>query len=289
MKTPATDSRRGAANYRLLNANPTAAIAEGVRGDPRGSLVMARASLLLITQMCVLGAGFAPSQLSARAARPAAAASVRMMPLGIPKVPYRMPGSQQGDWIDIYNRLYRERIIFLGEDVNDEVVNQIIAVMLFADSEDPEKTQYLYINSPGGSVTAGLALYDTMGHISSETCTVNVGMAASMGSFLLGAGARGKRIALPHSRTMIHQPMGGARGQAEDIRIQAEQVVKITNTLVDAYSKMTGQTRERVYADLDRDNWMNAEQARHLPRLPCVSYAAHPCRVCSSGEGLRAG
>jgi len=185
-----------------------------------------------------------------------------MMPLGVPKVAYRLPGSQQGDWVDIYNRMYRERIIFLGEAIDDQLVNQIIAVMLFADSEDPAKTQYLYINSPGGSVTAGLALYDTMSHVSSEIVTVNIGMAASMGSFLLGAGARGKRIALPHSRTMIHQPSGGARGQAEDIRVQAEQIVKIRNSLVDEYSLMTGQTRERVLADLDRDNYMNAEAAK---------------------------
>ena len=123
-----------------------------------------------------------------------------MMPLGVPKVAYRLPGSQQGDWVDIYNRMYRERIIFLGEAIDDQLVNQIIAVMLFADSEDPAKTQYLYINSPGGSVTAGLALYDTMSHVSSEIVTVNIGMAASMGSFLLGAGARGKRIALPVRR-----------------------------------------------------------------------------------------
>jgi len=185
-----------------------------------------------------------------------------MMPLGIPKVPYRMPGSQQADWVDIYNRMYRERIIFLGETIDDQIVNQIIAVMLFADSEDEKKPQYLYINSPGGSVTAGLALYDTMGHVSSDVITVNVGMAASMGSFILGAGTRGKRIALPHSKTMIHQPMGGARGQAEDIRVQAEQILKIKATMVDEYAMMTGQTRERIEADLDRDNYMTAEVAK---------------------------
>ena len=145
--------------------------------------------------------------------------------------------------------------------IDDRIVNQIIAVMLFADSEDDKKAQYLYINTPGGSVTAGLALYDTMGHVSSDVITCNVGMAASMGSFILGAGQRGKRIALPHSKTMIHQPMGGARGQAEDIRIQAEQIMKIKASLVDEYAMMTGQTRERIEADLDRDNYMSAQQA----------------------------
>ena len=221
--------------------------------------------LLLLLAACVRhGAGFVPSQLPSHSARPAAAAAsgLRMMPLGIPKVPYRMPGSQQADWVDIYNRLYRERIIFLGETIDDRIVNQIIAVMLFADSEDDKKARYLYINSPGGSVTAGLALYDTMGHVSSDVITCNVGMAASMGSFILGAGQRGKRIALPHSKTMIHQPMGGARGQAEDIRIQAEQIMKIKASLVDEYAMMTGQTRERIEADLDRDNYMTAVQAK---------------------------
>ena len=133
--------------------------------------------------------------------------------------------------------------------------------MLFSDSEDAEKPLYLYINSPGGSVIAGLALYDTIQHISSPVITCNIGMAASMASFILGAGERGKRIALPHSRVMIHQPMGGSRGQAEDIRIEAEQTLKITSTLVGLYSQMTGQTRERIVRDLDRNNYMTAEQA----------------------------
>ena len=139
-----------------------------------------------------------------------------MMSIGVPKVAYRVPGATSADWVDIYNRLYRERIIFLGQEIDDQICNQIIAVMLFSDSEDSSKPLYLYINSPGGSVTAGLALYDTMGHVSSDVITCNVGMAASMGSFILGAGQRGKRIALPHSKTMIHQPMGGARGQAAE-------------------------------------------------------------------------
>ena len=163
---------------------------------------------------------------------------------------------------DIYSRLLKERIIFLTGVVNDAVASLVSAQLLYLESENPTKDIAFYINSPGGSVTAGLALYDTMGHVSSDVITCNVGMAASMGSFILGAGQRGKRIALPHSKTMIHQPMGGARGQAEDIRIQAEQIMKIKASLVDEYAMMTGQTRERIEADLDRDNYMTAVQAK---------------------------
>lgn len=123
------------------------------------------------------------------------------------QVLFRVPGAPQADWVDIYNRLYRERIIFLGQEIDDEIANQIIAVMLYLESEDNTKPIYLYINSPGGSVIAGMAIYDTMKHIKSEVVTINVGLAASMASFLLGGGEKGKRLALPHSRIMIHQPM----------------------------------------------------------------------------------
>ena len=144
------------------------------------------------------------------------------MPIGIPKVPYQMPGQTYSDWISIYDRLYRERIIFLGRGVNDGIANQIIAIMLYLDSEDSSKPIYLYINSPGGSVTAGLAIYDTMRHIKSPVVTICVGLAASMGAFLLSGGTKGKRLALPHSRIMIHQPLGGTQGrrQATDIEIE---------------------------------------------------------------------
>merc|ERR1711937_630398 len=145
------------------------------------------------------------------------AASVKMMPIGVPKVAYRVPGSQQADWVDIYNRLYRERIIFLGSEIDDELANQVIGVMLYLDSEDSSKPIYLYINSPGGSVTAGLAIYDTMKYVKSDLVTICVGLAASMGAFLLSAGTKSKRLALPHSRIMIHQPLGGtAQRQASD-------------------------------------------------------------------------
>jgi len=185
-----------------------------------------------------------------------------MMPIGIPKVAYRVPGAPSADWIDIYNRLYRERIIFLGSDIDDELANQIIGVMLYLDSEDNYKPIYLYINCPGGSVIAGLAIYDTMNHIKSQVVTINVGLAASMASFLLCAGTRGMRMALPHSRVMIHQPAGGAQGQAEDIKVEAAQIVRIKDNLVKAYAVMTGQTQETIVRDLDRDNFMSALEAK---------------------------
>jgi ATP-dependent Clp protease, protease subunit len=163
--------------------------------------------------------------------------------------------------VDIYNRLYRERIIFLGAEIDDELANQVIGVMLYLDSEDSSKPIYLYINSPGGSVISGLAIYDCMQHIQSEVITINLGLAASMGSFILAAGSKGKRLALPSSRVMIHQPMGGARGQAEDIKVEAAQVMRIRDNLVKMYSMMTGQTQDQITKDLDRDNFMSAQEA----------------------------
>ncbi len=184
------------------------------------------------------------------------------MPIGIPKVPYRMPGEPYTQWIDIYNRLYRERIIFLGRDIDDELANQIIAVMLYLDSEDPGKDIYLYINSPGGMVTSGMAIYDTMQHIKSDVVTICVGLAASMGSFLLAAGTKGKRLALPHSRIMIHQPSGGARGQATDIEIEAREILRIRHQLNQIYADRTGQPLSKIEKDMDRDFFMSAEESK---------------------------
>ncbi|MEB3224750.1 MAG: ATP-dependent Clp protease proteolytic subunit [Synechococcus sp.] len=185
------------------------------------------------------------------------------MPIGVPKVPYQMPGQPYSDWINIYDRLYRERIIFLGRGVNDALANQIIAIMLYLDSEDPSKPIYLYINSPGGSVTAGLAIYDTMKHIKSEVVTICVGLAASMGAFLLSAGTKGKRLALPHSRIMIHQPLGGIQGrrQATDIDIEAKEIIRIKHQLNELMASHTGQSIEKIEKDTDRDYFMSAQEA----------------------------
>ena len=184
------------------------------------------------------------------------------MPIGVPSVPYRLPGSSYEQWINIYERLFRERIIFLSEEVDDGIANAIVAYLLYLDSEDQTKPIYLYINSPGGSVTAGMAIYDTMQHIKSEVVTICVGLAASMGSFLLAAGTKGIRVALPNSRIMIHQPSGGTRGQATDIEIEAKEIVRIRHQLNNIYANRTGQTLAKIEKDMDRDYFMSAQEAK---------------------------
>ncbi|MGC9528619.1 MAG: ATP-dependent Clp protease proteolytic subunit [Limnospira sp.] len=183
------------------------------------------------------------------------------MPIGVPSVPYRLPGSTYEQWINIYERLFRERIIFLSEEVNDGIANAIVAYMLYLDSEDPSKPIYLYINSPGGSVTAGMAIYDTMQYIKSEVVTICVGLAASMGAFLLAAGTKGKRLALPHARIMIHQPLGGTRGQASDIEIEAKEILRIRTVLNEMLAERTGQPLEKIEKDTDRDYFLSAQEA----------------------------
>lgn len=162
---------------------------------------------------------------------------------------------------DIYSRLLRERIIFLSEAVDSDMANRIVAQMLFLEAEDPEKDIYLYINSPGGSVTAGLGIYDTMNHIRPDVCTICYGLAASMGAFLLSAGAKGKRMSLPHSRIMIHQPSGGAQGQAADIEIQAREILYLKRQLNESLARHTGQPLERIERDTERDFFMSAHEA----------------------------
>ncbi|MEA5511045.1 ATP-dependent Clp protease proteolytic subunit [Crocosphaera sp. UHCC 0190] len=185
------------------------------------------------------------------------------MPIGVPSVPYRLPGSQYERWIDIYTRLGQERIIFLGQEVTDGIANRIVALLLYLDSEDPGKPIYLYINSPGGSVTAGMAIYDTMQYIKSDVITICVGLAASMGSFLLAAGTPGKRLALPHARIMIHQPMGGTgRRQATDIEIEANEILRIRSELNQILADKCGQSVEKIDKDTDRDYFMSAEEAQ---------------------------
>lgn len=162
---------------------------------------------------------------------------------------------------DIYSMLLKQRIIFLGEEVNDHTASLIVAQLLYLEAEDPDKDIHLYINSPGGSITAGMAIYDTMQYIKPDVSTICIGMAASMGAFLLAAGAKDKRFALPNAEIMIHQPLGGTRGQAEDIRIHAERILKMREKINKILSEKTGQPLERIQKDTDRDNFMDAKDA----------------------------
>ena len=162
---------------------------------------------------------------------------------------------------DIYSRLLKDRIIFLGDEVNDVTAGLVVAQLLFLEAEDPDKDIHLYINSPGGSVTAGMAIYDTMQYIKPDVSTICIGMAASMGAFLLNAGAKGKRYALPNSTIMIHQPLGGAKGQATDIELEAKEILRMKKELNTLLSKHTGQPLEKIYKDTERDNYMSAQEA----------------------------
>lgn len=164
---------------------------------------------------------------------------------------------------DIYSRLLKDRIIFLGEEINDITANLVIAQLLFLEGEDPDKDINLYINSPGGSVTAGMAIYDTMQYIKPDVSTICVGLAASMGAVLLAAGTKGKRFALPNSEIMIHQPMGGARGQATDIKIHAEHILKIKERINKILSDKTGQPLDKIAQDVERDFFMSADEAKN--------------------------
>ena len=163
---------------------------------------------------------------------------------------------------DIYSRLLKDRVVFLGSQIDDHVANLVIAQLLFLEAEDPDKDVSLYINSPGGVITAGMAIYDTMQYIRCDVSTICVGMAASMGAFLLAAGAKGKRFALPNSEIMIHQPIGGMQGQATDIEIHARHILRMKDQLTDILAERTGQPRERVAADTERDNFMTAAEAK---------------------------
>ena len=197
------------------------------------------------------------------------------MPIGTPSVPYRLPGSQMERWVDIYTRLGVERILFLGSEVNDVIAHSLVAQKLYLDSEDSSKPIYLYINSPGGSVTAGLAIYDTIQYVKSEVVTICVGLAASMGAFLLAAGTKGKRVALPHSRILIHQPLGGtSRRQASDIEIEAREILRMKEMLNRSLSDMSGQSFEKIEKDTDRDYFLSAEEAKEYGLIDRV--ISHP-------------
>lgn len=185
---------------------------------------------------------------------------------------------------DIWSRLMKDRIIFLGTEVTDDIANVVVAQLLFLESEDPDKDVNLYINSPGGSITAGLAIYDTMQYVRCPITTICIGQAASMGAVLLAAGTKGRRKALPHSRIMIHQPLGGARGQASDIEIQAREILRMKELLYKMLSEHTGRTVEEIARDSDRDKFMSSVEAKEYGLIDDVVFNKKPAGGEKSGE-----
>ena len=188
-------------------------------------------------------------------------------------VPYVVEQTSRGERsYDIFSRLLNDRIVMLSEDVNDTTASLVVAQLLYLEAQDPDKDIQFYINSPGGSVTAGMAIYDTMQYIKPDVSTICVGMAASMGAFLLSSGAKGKRIALPNAEIMIHQPSGGSRGQASDIKIQADQILRIRQNLNKILAENTGKSIEQIAQDTERDHYMSAEEAREYGLIDRVIY-----------------
>ena len=200
-------------------------------------------------------------------------------------VPMVVEQSGQGERAyDIYSRLLKDRIIFLGGEVEDNMANTIVAQMLFLEAEDPDKDIYLYINSPGGVVTAGMAIYDTMQYIKPDVATICIGQAASMGALLLTAGAKGKRCALPNARIMIHQPLGGAQGQSTDVQIQAKELLRIRHMINDMLVEHTGQSLETVDRDTERDNFMSAQEAVAYGLIDKVVTRPNEAKAEQAGE-----
>lgn len=193
------------------------------------------------------------------------------MPIGVPKVAYRLPGEAVPQWVDLYNRLYRERVLFLGSGLDDELANQLNGIMLYLSAEDSNKRLFLYINSPGGSVTAGLSVFDIMNYVDASVTTIGIGFAASMASFILAGGERGSRIALPHCRIMIHQPQGGMEGQASEIVLEKDEIIRLRKLIGRLYVDLTGQSASTVARDLDRDKYLSAREAREYGIVDLVA------------------
>lgn len=200
------------------------------------------------------------------------------MPIGVPKVACRLPGEENAQWVDLYNKLFRERVLFLCQNLDDEIANQLIGIMLYLNAEESDKDLYLYINSPGGSVICGIGVFDIMNYITADVITICTGTAASMSSFVLAGGSYGQRIAFPHSRIMIHQPEGGSQGQASEVISESEEVIRIRNQVGRIYSERTGQPLSRISRDMDRDQFMSAREAKiyglvdHLPSTAVSSF-----------------
>ena len=201
------------------------------------------------------------------------------MPIGVPKVEYRLPGEAEADWIDLYNCLYRERMLFLCQDLGDEVANQLISLMLYLNAEDPSQPFFMYINSLGGSVTCGIGVYDIMRYLHSGITTICMGTASSMASFVLAGGTYGRRLSLPNGRIMIHQPEGGSEGQASEILSESSEVNRIRKQIGIIYATRTQQSIERIARDMDRDQFMSADEARLYGLIDFVARTSNELNV----------
>jgi ATP-dependent Clp protease protease subunit len=194
------------------------------------------------------------------------------MPIGVPRVPFRLPGEEEAVWVDVYNRLYRERLLFLGQNVDDEIANQLIGIMMYLNGEDETKDMYMYINSPGGAVLAGISVYDAMQFVVPDVHTICMGLAASMGSFILTGGEITKRIALPHARVMIHQPASSYYdGQAGECMMEAEEVLKLRDCITRVYVQRTGKSASVISEDMERDVFMSAKEAQQYGIVDLVA------------------
>jgi ATP-dependent Clp protease protease subunit len=185
-----------------------------------------------------------------------------------------MPGEAVAQWVDLYNRLYRDRILFLGSDLDDELANQLVGIMVYLNAEDSSQDIFLYVNSPGGSVSSGFAVFDTMQHVEAKVHTICVGIAASMASLVVAGGEKGYRLAFPHSRLMIHQPSGGGYGQASDVQIEAAEIMRLRNTVKKMYVHLTGNTRDEISRDLDRDTYFTATEALNYGKFGLIDRIA---------------
>ena len=193
------------------------------------------------------------------------------MPIGVPLVTFRLPGDSEPQWIDLYNRLYRERVLFLCQELDDYLANQLISIMVYLNIEDDSKSLYMYINSPGGSVTCGIGVYDCINFVKADVTTICVGTAASMASFVLAGGERGQRIAFPNSRIMIHQPEGGSEGQSSEILAESAEVMRLRREVGRIYAERTGQSFSQISRDMDRDQFMSAVEAKQYGLIDQVA------------------
>lgn len=208
------------------------------------------------------------------------------MPIGVPKVPFRIPGEEDASWIDVYNRLYRDRLLFLGQDVDDEIANQLIGIMIYLNGENQSKDMYMYINSPGGAVLAGISVYDAMQFVVPDVHTICMGLAASMGSFILTGGEISKRLALPHARVMIHQPASSFyEGQAGECMIEAEEVLKLKDCVTKVYMQRTGKPMAVISEDMERDVFMSAKEAQAYGIVDLVATDDEPSTNTSFDYG----